>query len=379
MKLLYCIPSLYNPGGMERILTEKINTLVEVYKYDVYVVTTDQLNKPLFFNISDKVKFIHLDINFNESYNYSLYRKIVVVKKKNDLYKIKLENILKKYFIDICISTGGKELEFLSKIKAPCKKVLEYHFAKSFRKQFLLARKNNLLNKLIGEIRVRQLILQTKKLDRVVVLTKNDEIQWLKTNNNIKQIYNFCPKKNDNISSLQSNNAIAIGRLDAQKGFDLLIDAWNINKEQLSSWKLNIFGQGEWFDLLSNKIKDYKLEKNIILRGVTDNVENELLDSSVFLFSSRYEGFGLVLLEAMQKGIPSVSFNCPEGPSELLQNNSGFLIPMFDLNKFADYIVKLTSDVNLRLEMGRNAVLQSEEFSKENIMKKWDEFFKELL
>lgn len=378
-KLLYCIPSLYNPGGMERVLTEKINYLVDELNYEVIVITTDQQSKPIYFTLSQKVRVINLDINFNEIFNDSLINKLINTWKKNRLYKTQLQEIITSNRVDICISTGGKELEFFSKMKVNCIKILEYHFAKNFRKQFLIARNPSLKNKIIGELRVRQLTKQTKKLDKVVVLTKRDEEEWLKTNCNVTQIYNFSSSNSTKVSKLNSNTAIAVGRLDAQKGFDLLIEAWNLNKIKLKNWKLNIFGQGEWFGILSEKIRNYNLEDNIFLMGVSNNLEMEFENSSIFLFSSRYEGFGLVLLEAMQKGLPSVSFDCPHGPSELLINNSGFLVPPNELSRFSNYIIELSENYELRKEMGGVAFEESKKFSKVNIMNRWNQLFKDLL
>lgn len=376
MNLVYLIPALYNPGGMERILTDKINTLVSTGKHSISVVTTDQMGRTPFFELNPRVSLIHLDLDFNAAFELPMHQKYRVTRAKLRQYRQQLLQIIKETRTDICISTGGKELEFLSAMPVPCKKILEIHFAKNFREQFLLSRKNSLKNRLIGKIRTRQLMHQTKNLDAVVVLTQNDRKEWEKTHRNIHQIYNFASFRVDQPADLAAHRAIAVGRLDAQKGFDMLIDAWALKKEELKDWKLDIFGQGEWQQMLEEKISHYGLEHNVRLCGVTSDIKTEMLHSSLFLFSSRYEGFGLVLVEAMGCGLPLVSFDCPEGPAEFITNNDvGLLVPAGDIEKFAEAVVVLAENPQLRFQMGKKGYLKSDLFAKDKIMAQWTDLF----
>lgn len=379
MKLLYCIPSLYTPGGMERIITAKINSLVEDYGHEVTVVTTDHLGRGIFFNLNDEVDVIHLDLDFNRTYNLPLLKKRAQVKNISAVYKTKLENIIKNKQIEICISTGGKELEFLQSIAGDCKKVFECHFSKDHRKQFAVSRQPGLKSEITGWIRTQQLIRQTKKLDQVVVLTKTDLISWRKSHDNVSQIYNFCSFTSETRPDYKRQRAVAVGRLDAQKGFDILIEAWAMNKNKLANWHLDIYGQGEWEQMLTEKIRENNLEQNIKLKGITSNIKAELQDSSLFLFSSRYEGFGLAIIEAMTVGLPVVSFDCPQGPSELVNKDNGFLVELGNLQEFSNAVVSLTSDKKLRETKGQAARITASKFSKMHIMNEWDLIFKNLI
>lgn len=378
MKILYCIPALYNPGGMERIITEKINYLSQIPDCKLYVVTTDQQLLPNFFQLNKLVKVINLDINFDSDFAQKPGKKYLALKKKLRLYRTELENIIHANKIDICISTGGKELEFLYKMKGDFKKILELHFSKNFRKQFILARHSGYIYKILGNLRNRQLLHQTKLLDAVVVITKADLKEWQKTHSNVSQIYNFITVTSDKPAALENKRAIAVGKLDPQKGFDMLIDAWNLRKEFLEDWTLDIFGQGEWFEMLTEKIKLYHLENNIFLKGISSDIKSEYLNSSLFLFSSRYEGFGLVLAEAMSCGLPAVSFDCPQGPSEIIDSSNGFLIPLGNLEKFADAMVVLAQNKEERIIKGTNATSSIKKFDKDVIMKQWINLFRSL-
>ena len=379
MKLVYCVPAMGNPGGMEKILTDKINYLVEVFNFEVTIITTDQKDSPYFFSLNDKVNLIDFGLNFSDDFDLCLIKKLVSFKLKNSIYKKKLQNFLKDADVDICISLGGRELEFLYKLNTRAKKICEIHFAKSIRKQFITSRKKGKIWEMLGDIRTRQLIKQTKNVDQLVVLSKNDEKEWLKTNRNVTQIYNFTDIGSDKIAETKKKRVIAVGRLDAQKGFDLLIDAWQIVHEKSNDWKLDIFGQGEWKDLLTNKILDYKLQDVVSLKGVSKNIKKEFYDGSVFVLSSRYEGFGLVLLEAISCGLPSVSFNCDHGPAEMIEENSGILVEKENVTELAKGLLTLINDENLRTEMGINAKQKSLEFSKSIIMEQWKELFISLI
>lgn len=364
---------------MERILTEKINFLVNEKNIDIFIVTTDQKNEHLFFELDSKVTIINLDLNFDNLFSLSMVKKYNETRKKLKVYEEDLKKIIEKNTIDICISTGGKELEFLYQLKVDCKKVLEIHFAKNFRKQFLLSRKDNWIFRLIGDFRTKQLIKQTRTLDAVVVLTKKDQKEWQKSHHNIYQIYNFSSIITDSIANSNGNKAIAIGKLDAQKGFDMLIDAWFLKKDELKEWTLDIFGKGEWEEMLKNKISTYGLQNKIFLKGVSSDVEKELLSSSLYLFPSRYEGFSLVFIEAMNCGLPIISFDCPEGPSEVIINNDiGLLIEPENISEFSDAIYKLTQNKTIRMQMGINGKHKAKLFSKNHIMSQWTTLFNNL-
>jgi glycosyltransferase involved in cell wall biosynthesis len=379
MKLLYFTPSLYNPGGMERVLTEKVNYLVDKLGYDITIVTTEQLGRPCFFLLSDKVKLINLDIDFIKHYNLNYLIKTIAHYKKLRLYKKNVQDILKNINPDICISLCGKEIDFLSRLKNGIPKIAEIHFAMNIRKQFLMARKSGVFWEIVGNIRTAQLKKSIKKLDRLVVLTSQDKKQWPKSFNNITHIPNPNPLKGDQISAVQNKRVITVGKLDAQKGYDLLIEVWSIVAEKHPDWILDIYGQGEYHDLLYNKIKYLNLIDKVNLKGISKNIEIEYLDSSIYVMSSRYEGFGMVLLEAMSCGLPVVSFDCQYGPGELIvDGENGFLIPPNDVKELAGKLCFLIENLEIREKMSIKAKEYSKKYEISKIMKQWDTLFKSI-
>ncbi len=372
MKLLYCIPALYNAGGMERVLTEKVNYLISLAGFEICIVTTDQNNKPLRFELDSRVKLIHLNIDFNSHLSYGLLKKYVLHHKKIDLYKTQLKEIIDIEKIDVCISLCGKEIEFLNNLDVKCKKIAEIHFAMNFRKQYLLARHKGWLWEVLGTIRTQQLKHSVKNLDKLVVLTSADKEQWELAVNNVIKIPNPNSLSNQSSAELNNKKVVSIGKLDPQKGYDMLIDAWYLLAKEYPDWELNIFGTGEQEDVLNEKIKNLDLLGKVNLRGTTTDVASQYLQSSLYVMSSRFEGLPLVLIEAISFGLPVVSFDCEYGPREIIKNDfNGFLVKPNDIITLAKKVKYLIENPEKRKMMGVNAKESSKKYEKEQIMKKW--------
>ena len=240
-------------------------------------------------------------------------------------------------------------------------------------------KKGGILWKFIGKIRTYQLIKQTSGLDQLVVLTKKDEKDWKKTHNNIKQIYNFSDFQSESLALLENKKVISVGRLTEQKGYNYLIEAWAIIKNKKSDWILEIYGEGDLYNELFQQIKDCRLENHVILKGRTNQVQEKMLESSIFALSSRYEGFPMVLLESMACGVPVVSFDCETGPAEIIENNDcGILVENRNVLKLAEALLTMMDDKDLRKKSGEIAKIKSANFSKSKIMTQWIDLFEYL-
>ena len=375
-KIVYCIPLLYNSGGMERVLTEKVNYLVATGNYDITIITTDQEQKSIYFPIDSRIKVVNFDLNFCEHYNWPLVKKYFAHKRKLAQYKRKLESFLLENEIDICVSLCGKEIDFLTSLKDRSRKIAELHFSKKHRALFLQARKQGLLWKWIGDFRSWQLKRATSRLSNLVVLTQQDLNDWLKTNKNVISIPNPSPLSPERTSILEIKKVITVGRLDAQKGYDYLIEAWEMVAKRYPEWTLDIYGSGELKNELQKQIADSGLDKKVHLSGTTKNIEEVYMSSSIFVMSSRYEGLPMVLIEAMSCGLPLVSFDCECGPREVIQNGkNGFLVPTFDIKLLADKLMLLMENVSLRKTMGSESKNMSSKYSVNEIMQHWMNLF----
>ena len=166
-----------------------------------------------------------------------------------------------------------------------------------------------------------------RQADVVVSLTKGDAYQWRKARR-VEVIPNFTmmPVAEDDMP--REKRVIAVGRLEWQKGFDRLIDLWAVVGKHYPDWRLDIFGSGTLQNALQQQIMSLGLENQVSINSFTEHIREEYLRSSLFVLTSRFEGFSLVLLEAAQSGLPSVAFDCPFGPSDLIEDGqTGFLVP----------------------------------------------------
>lgn len=375
MKIVYCIPSLCNPGGMERVLSNKINYLVSNYNYDIIIITTNQRGRNNYFYLDKRVKCIDLKINFDliEKSKNTTY--IINYIKSIKKYKKALEIILEKEKPHILVSLFATEIYFIHKIKNNCKKVVEFHFS---RYTWNPKHKKNIWK----IIRIVQNLLFSyilNKVDSFIVLTDEDKKAWSKKLSNITVIPNSISEYSGELSDLDNKQIIAVGRLTNQKGFDILIDVWRDVCRVNSEWKLNIFGEGEMKDFLLSKIQEYNLDHLTNIYNPTKDIYKEYQKSSVFILSSRYEGFGMVLLEAMSVGLPVVSFACPCGPRDIINHEvDGYLIEHFSREDMVKYILALMDDYDLRRRIGTKAKERSLEFNHDKIITKWNSLFKSL-
>lgn len=379
MKIIYMIQSIANSGGTERVLANKVNYLADLLGYDITIVTTDQRNRKPFFAFSEKVAHIDLAINYHDIRKYSPLLRLWYFGIKLRLHKKKLAGLLKSMRPDIAISMYGSEIFILPFIKDKSKKVLELHFSKRIRVLHERSLNRGYIMQVMSFIRdfLEQKIVN--RYDKFIVLTQEDKEAW-GNKKNIDVVYNACPLRSSQKSEVIAHSAIAVGRLSSQKGFDMLVSVWQRVVIKYPTWVLNIFGSGEDREMLIQLIEDKKLTNHIHILSPVTNIQEEYLKASIFIFSSRYEGFGLVLIEAMACGLPAVSFACPCGPKDIITDGvDGYLVPVGDIDGMTERICMLIEDEKLRKSVGDKAYLHSERFSQEIIMKQWEALFNVLI
>ncbi|WP_395783300.1 glycosyltransferase family 4 protein [Aquirufa sp.] len=379
MRIVYCIPHLHKAGGMQRILTEKVNFFADIKEFEITIVTTDQMGNLPHFELNSKVDLIHLDLDFDGHFNSSLFNRAIQHYIKINKYRVQLTKILNELDVDICVSLCGKEVDFLCKIPGRFAKIAELHFSSNFKKQFINANYKGLVWQAIGSLANFFFKRALMKFDKVVVLTLQDLISLKAKHKNVIKINNFTSIIPTKMGDLNTKKAISIGKLNSQKGFDILIDVWEIVSKFYPEWVLEIYGEGEWELFLMNKIEQKGLKDQIKLKGLASNVEVELFRSSIYIMSSRFEGFGLVLIEAMSCGIPVVSFDCEAGPREILEDGiSGFLVQPGNIEELAERIIFLIENPSIRKDMGKRAIDRSKDFSKNKILNQWYSLFVDL-
>ena len=359
LKIAYCIHSLQNSGGMERVLTTKANSLAEHLGYEVHIIIKYQQGPP-FFELSPKINCHLLQVRTQKE------------------YKKKLKNLLYEIHPDITVSMYGSEFTFLYKIKDGSKKIVEFHFSKNY----LIHLVNGIVHLRFRSLhRIKVWCLQKKeayyagKYDKVVLLTRQDLELW-GNKSNMCYIHNPLSFRSKKVSTTENRRIIAVGRYIAQKGFDLLIDAFASIAPSHPDWQLCMYGDGQDKLLLSQKIHEYSLERQVLLKQPTQHIAEEYIASSILVFPSRYEGFGLVLTEAMECGLPCIAFDCECGPREIIADQeTGFLVKTGNVKGLADSMNRLMNDESLRKKMGKEGKLYVRQFYLEAIMEQWEHLF----
>ena len=343
MRILYCIPHLYNSGGMERVLTQKVNWLAAHTSHEITILTTERVpdgTPKCYFPLSEKVQVEELNIDFNADYTKPLLSKYYAHMRRMSAYKRALTEYIEQHGIDLCISLGGKEIAFLRHL--PCRTIAEMHFAMNQRKQLLMANHTGAFWSLLGAIRTRQLVSDVKPLERLVVLTEADKEAWEKAGcTNVTVIPNPCMLDNCQLSTIHSQfpkTVLAVGRLHEQKGFDLLLEAWQPIEKHYPEYSLRIVGEGAKRAELEAQIENLHLQ-HVTLAGRAADMAKEYAVASLFVLSSRYEGLPLALIEAMWSGTPCVAFDCPQGPAELLADGRGWLVENGNVEKLTQQLI----------------------------------------
>ena len=375
-RIAYCTPSLYIAGGVERVLTTKANYFADVLGYEIYIILTDGKGKEPYYKLSPKIKVIHLDINFEELWHLSFLRKIPVYLKKQRVFKRKLTEVLMDIKPDITVSLLRREINFITSIRDGSKKVGEIHVNKLNYRNFE-ANDTNIVKELFSKWWMGNLLSKLKKLDRFVVLSHEDKGYWYELDN-VEVISNPLPFISRKECTLDSHRVIAVGRYVYQKGFDLLLDAWKIVNKKHPTWELHVYGSGDKTAYIGQACRNDI--KNCFLKDAVNGIDEKYAESSIFVLSSRFEGFGMVLAEAMSCGLSCVSFACPCGPKDMITDGiDGCLVENGNIEELAEKICYLIENEDIRKEMGKQAKINIQRYKEENIMRMWQNLFNELL
>lgn len=378
LRIAYCIPGLYIPGGMERVLTQKANYLAEK-GYEVHIIVTDGKGQEPYFPLHPSIQLHQLGISFEELYGCSFFAKFLRYRKKMRLLPKKLNECLCAISPDITVSLLRRDINVINKMTDGSIKMGELHINRLNYRTFSVKWLPDFLCKWIENYWMSLLIKELKKLAQFVVLTKEDAEMWPEITN-VKTIPNpvsFFPKQ---VATDKQKQVIAVGRYFEEKGFDRLISAWSFVNKSHPDWQLKIFGDGFLRKQLKNQIDTLNLSDSCILEYPVKDIESKYQESSLFVMTSHFEGFGLAIIEAMSCGLPVVSFACNFGPIALVDHNlNGYLVQNGDIKQLADKICLLIDNEDMRLEMGRQARLKAENYRIEHIGKQWENLFAEVI
>ncbi|MGQ7946794.1 glycosyltransferase [Flavobacterium sp. WC2509] len=364
MKILYVTSVVSTAGGVEKTLASKSDYFVKRFNYQVVIVYNETFENSTFYDFNEKIHLTNLGLN-NKSLFYIFN------------FKKAVQRVVNQICPDIIVVSDnglkGFLLPLLLKTKIPI--ILEVHGSK----REIINRKISLILFLKRKLHSIIKCFSITKFDQVVFLTKNSAAEWgFHKAKIIPNALFFEPKEQ---SELTSKVAIAIGRHSYEKGLDRLFPIWKKISSQNPEWKLKIYGgfTEETF-LLKEEIEKLQLQDKIDLLLPVKNIEKIYKEASIFLMTSRFEGFGIVLLEAMSLGLPVIAYDCPIGPGNIIENDvDGLLIPDNNEKLYMEELNVLLQNKIMQKQLGANAVNKASIFSKDKIMLLWEELFKDVL
>ena len=240
MKIVYSTPALYLPGGVERVLTTKVNYLADVLGHDVTVVLTDGAGREPYYALSPRIRVVQLDIGFERMWNRPLWQRAAIYAIGMLRYRRRLRRVLMELRADIVVTTMRREVNFIADIPDGSRKVGELHVTRSHYRNFE-ANESSPLRRIVERLWTRQLVERVRKLDALVVLTEGERAAWPEVDN-VVCIPNPLPFPPFSLSDCQPTDgkAIAVGRYCYQKGFDLLLRAWADVHRRHPDWHLDL-------------------------------------------------------------------------------------------------------------------------------------------
>ena len=378
MKIYYIYTALVTKGGADRVIAEKANWLAE-HGHEIAIITDTQMGREPVFPLSPKVRLIDLAVDFSQEYGHGFLVRIWMYYKLMRQYRKMMTDVLMKDRPDIVISTLGRDISFISKIKDGSKKIGEAHTTKHFIRNFHLLEQRNIIFRYLTKYFRWNMDRHVNRLDALVVLTSQDQHDW-GDRIPVYVIPNSFPFYPEKPSSCDNKQAIIVGRYNSAKGYNYLVDAWKHVHQKHPDWIINIFGSGEYENNIRHMIHDEGLQDVIVMNPPTDHIMEEYLNSSIYVMSSVFEGFAMVLLEAMACGLPCVSFDCPYGPRNVITDGEdGILVDYLNSQALADNICRLIENKDLRKAMGNKGRLNVLRFSRETIMPQWVELFESVI
>ena len=381
MKILFIIDKMKNYAGIERILTCKMNYIKRLTTNEVYLTTYEQQAQPLPFPLDPNIIYKPLDIIMPQRNEMTLTQWLKAYYTVRHYFQHQFKSLIGDICPDIVVSTvySYQVLDIIINVchQKGIKTVMESHtqgetvtLSQKFKYNQHLYRLFSLWDCIIKR--------SLRHCDCVVTLTEQDEPFWHKYAKRIEVIPNMLTITPKKVIDYEVKRVISAGRYMPEKGFDMLLEAWHLLPSEFHDWNLYIFGNGNR-SVFQGIIDKYHMEGTVHLMSATNDIAEELSKSSLYVMSSRYEGFGLVLAEAMSCGLPCVSFDCPYGPREIINDGEdGLLAKYKDIEDLAHKMAQLMSDTDLRCKMGEKAIRNIARYEPQTIINHWINLFESL-
>lgn len=352
--ILFYFNSLQPSGGIERVISTLANKLCETH--DITVLVKDPAIS--FYPLDSRVKLLSLNNELNFNMNNRLKRVFTAASSA-----VKNTIVLRSFL---------KENKFDNYYLAHPLNVMEFHLARGVINKDTIVTEHGGVDAYNTVYKKIKHWLYSKAKVYVVPTTTDTEIY-----KNLGYPTQYIPHFRSDLkyekSTLESNTVLTIGRFTDVKQHLLLLKVWKqvIDEVPATQWKLQIVGQGELLDAYLDFIAVHNLENSVQILKPSVDVAQFYKSASVFVLTSKSEGFGMVLLEAISFGLPCVSFDCPAGPRDMINDQNGFLIGLNDEIALKNTLLDLITKPGLHKRLGEQAYIDSVNWQDENILKLW--------
>ncbi|MGV4415216.1 glycosyltransferase family 4 protein [Chryseobacterium sp. T1] len=355
LKLLYITNGINGAGGLERVLSIKASYLADKMGYEVHILVLNDAHFQPFYQFSDKITFHSIDVKGNPLQYFWSYKKGIQ----------QIADEVRVDVISVC-DDGLKGFTIPSFLKTTAKVIYERHASIEMNKN----------TGFMGKLSTILMKIQSSKFDQFIVLTPANVKEWkIKNIVVIPNPLSFVSTKNN---LLDRKKVIVVGSHSYNKGYDKLLTIWKKVEAKFPDWELNIYGKIDKDETFVKVAKRLELQEVNFHHPISD-IKSQYEDSSIMLLTSRSEGFGMVLIEAMACGVPCVSFDCPSGPGDIISDKEdGFLVEDQNEEAFTVVLEQLMSNHELRKKIGVKGKENVERFSIPKVLEQWDQLFKSL-
>lgn len=370
MRIVYVTDTFAVCGGIERVLTDKMNSLSKLFNYDVYLLTIYQGSHSFPFTLNEGIHHVDIGVRLNQQYEYRGLSRLLKRRQLSKTIKSRLKSVINDLQPDVIVSVKLDFVGVLLSVKGHIPMAVESH---------TLCHAEKLEGAgIFRRVHFWKIKRDIRSVEALIALTEGDANDWRELNSNVYVIPNIVHlNENNTYSSCMLKSVVFVGRLSKQKNIGGLLDVWERIYLRNPDWELHVYGEkGDIEETVYNRLLAAQKIGIVIHNPVKEHMLEEYRHHSVLVLTSVFEPFGLVLPEAMSCGLPVVSFDCPYGPADIITDGvDGFLIKNRDVQAFADRVCQLIEDKELRVRMGQAAIKSSQRYRADVIMPKWKELF----
>lgn len=368
MNILFVLSSFAHRAGVERVISDKMNYLAE-HGHHVVFATYEQGNHPLIFPLHASVVHSDLGCPYFTLYHYPLFLRLLKARLMKRKFKKRLQSLIERESIDLLVTPTNAAMFMGEMMNAKrVRKIVESHGAFS---------NTMIADGIIKNVGRKLQLFAIRKCDLLISLTDGDAKCWKTYVRNVEVHPNPISLCCENLGSIerQEGRILTVGGLNKHKRFDRLIDAFALLADRYPKWYIDIFGDGDDKEDLEKRIKGVGLVNRIRINPSTPEIASEYQRSQFLVLSSDTEGFSLVLVEAMECGLPCVSTDCPFGPSEIIEDGKTGLLSKMDVEDLAEKMEWMITREEERKAMGIAARQAAARYRKEIVMPQWEQAY----